>query len=328
MIIKHGSTVVRRLALAWCCVILSTSGCGSDDPATPGGNPDPDPPIDAPRAPRLLVSPDQLTVLDVAPEWTDDDRWIVFTAGPGSIVWKILADDRSSLVAVTDPDLDHWILGGYSPCGLENGAIGYFQGLLPGSFGMHIMTADPATDHGNPAPEVLRTFSGVAVGLGENQISSPHELSFDAWGRRGIGTWQSTWFMHWLDRESDTVLLTRPATGLEDATGFRISRDGDHVAYRGTEGMVWWTPFNAEEAHPLGMGSHPSFNGAGTAIGYIAPNGHDYVLHPRDGGTPMTFSGEDRLVLLRATLSWGGDRVAFLVKSNVGFSVYTARLQP
>ncbi len=315
------------LTTAALLVMLCLSGCGDNDPSGPGDDPDPVPPIDYLLSSHLLLSSEQLDILDRPPEWTDDDRWIIFTAGPGSIIWKVEAGTGASLIAVTDPDLDHWILGGYSPCGLEGGGIGYFQGLLPGSFGMHIMGAAASTVSGDPPPDILRTFSGIAVGLSENQISSPHELSIDAWGRRGVGTWQTTWIMHWQDREAESVLLTRPATGLEEATGFRISRDGEFVVYRNEEGVVTWIPFNAEEAHPLGPGTHPSFSGDGSQVGYTAPNGHDYVVHPRSGDDPVTYIGDAGIAPLRPTLSWAGDRIAFLVKNSTGTSLYVGHLE-
>ena len=326
------SKTVHTIATALLTTTLLTvafvlSGCDGGTPSGPGDGPDPVIPDDPILTSYELVSREHLTILDVAPDWTHDDRWIVFTAGPGSIVWKVKALPGAVPVPVTDPELDHWILGGYSPCGLQDGGVGYFQGLLPGSFGMHIMGADSTTIAGDPPPEVLRTFSGVAVGLAENQISSPHELSMDAWARRGVGTWLTTWFIHWQDREADSVMLTRPATGLEDATGFRISRDGDWVTYVAGTGNVFWMPFNADEAHLLAPGSFPSLNGDGDMVGYVAPNGHDYVIHPRDGSQPTTYTGPATIAPQRATLSWAGDRIAFLVKNDLGISLYVGTLE-
>jgi hypothetical protein len=315
------------LATAILCVLPTFYGCGGGDPVDPGDGPDPVIIQKPELAARRLIDASTLDILDMAPTWTDDDRWILFNAGPGSIVWKVDPDGGADPQPVTDPEYVHWILGGYAPFALEDGAIGYFQGVLPGSYGMHLMSISQASVAGSHEAEIVRTFSGTSIGLPENQISSPRMLSMDVWARRGVGVWRSTWFLDWQESESGVILVTRPATGIEDATDFRISRDGEWVAYRDGQGIVTWIPFNAEEAHPLGPGRHPSFSGDGSRIGFVALNGHDYVVHRRDGGAPVVYNGVDLFEITSPVLSRAGDRIAFLSEDEEGVSLFVGRLE-
>jgi len=221
----------------------------------------------------------------------------------------------------------NWLLGGYTPFALSEGRIGYFQGLLPGDFGMHFMAADSIQTNGAPAPSIVRRFSGVAVGLPANQISSPRALTVDIHARRAVGTWNSIWFMEWSDRDQETFLLTRPATGLEDATDFRISRSGQHVAYVSVQGVVHWMPFEADETHPLTAGSHPSFDGTGGLVGHLGISGVDYIVRDITEGTAILFAGSSGLHLQKPVLSWDGTRIAFVAEDGGQLSLYMAELQ-
>jgi hypothetical protein len=325
---KIHTTMSALTATALLLVLVVVCGCDGDDPGTPGGGPEPVV-INVPELiARRLVNFDRLDVLEMAPVWSEDDQWILFNAGPGSVVWKIEVDGKAEPVAVTNPEHVHWILGGYAPFALDKGRVGYFQGVLPGSFGMHLMAIGLDAVAGEPEAEVLRTFLGPSVGLTDNQISSPRMLSMDAQAVRGVGTWHTTWFLRWFEQENGPILITRPATGLEDAVDFRISHDGEWVAYRNGAGMVSWIPFNAEEAHPLGAGHHPSFSGDGSKVGYVAPNAHDYVVYPREGGPPVLYKGVDLVDIEYPVLSMAGDRIAFLSESDEGISLFVGRLEP
>ncbi len=317
----------RRSALFALAMVLVVAGCGGDGPSGPGPDPDPDPQGDPAVVATLLVAADALPLIDSAPGWTDDGQWVLFTAGPGSIVWKVRADDPSVRIAVTDRDQDIWLLGGHSPCGLSSGRVGWFQGFVPNNFGMHIMGASAATAGGDPEPEILRTFAGPSVGLAPNQISSPSLLSFDREARRGVGTWSGTWFMHWEDREADSVLLTRPANGLEDCTDFRISPDGELVTYADPEGTIYWMPFNSVETTALGPGAHPSFSADNTLVGCTSGNGIDYVVRERLGPSSIVFGGAADTLLVKPVLSPDGERIAFLVDGDDGLSLHLGELR-
>jgi len=325
---KIHRTMSSLLTTTLLLVLVVVCGCDGDGPGLPGDGPEP---IEA-KVPELiarrLVDFDRLDILEMAPTWTDDDLWILFNAGPGSVVWKIDPDGGADPVAVTDPENSHWILGGYAPFAMEKGRLGYFQGVLPGSFGMHLMSIGQDAVAGEPEAEILRTFLGTSVGLNFNQISSPRMLSMDIQAIRGVGTWKTTWFLNWFEQDDGPILITRPATGLEDASDFRISRDGDWVAYRDGTGTVWWIPFNAEEAHPLGEGSHPSFSGDGARVGFVTPNALDYVVYPREDGVPVLYKGVDFVNIQYPVLSTAGDRIAFLSENEEGVSLFVGRLEP
>ena len=312
--------ILLLLAQGWC-------GCGDSGPSGPGPGPDPGP-GDGPSLIITRILDGQTKVIhDSAPDWTTNDDWVVFTAGPGSIIWKISTDELHRTSPVTNPDDDNWLVGGYVPFGMEHGQIGYFQGLLPGDFGMHIMRASPEQASGSPAPIIEHRLSGVAVGLPLNQLSSPRTMSFDAQGHLGIGTWTSTWFLEWLERDQESLLLSRPATGLEEATDFRVSRTGRRVGYVTGEGIVHWMMFEAEETHPLTQGSHPSFDSTGELIGYAGPSGVDYIVRNISDGTTVLYTGSSGLVLIRPVMSWDGTQIVFLGEDEGQLSLYTAELK-
>lgn len=319
----------HRSALA--CAVLVVSlwallpGCG-DDPAGPGPGPGPDPDGDASLEITLLTAADSLALLDSPPDWTEGDGWVLVTAGPGSIGWKIAADGLGPAAAVTDPSGFQWLNAAYTPFGLYGGGIGYFQGLVLNDFGMHLMQADTTAWEGHPTPTVLRRFASSSVGLPANQLSSPRALSVSADARRAVGTWLSTWLLDWQDMEPDPLLVVRPATGLENARDFRVDRSGERLTFVGGDGVVYWMLFNGDEAFRLSPGVHPSFSGDGSRLGYRSNNGFDYIVVDLATRATTVYVGSDAIALLRPVLSWSGDRIAFLRNREDGLGLGVAEL--
>jgi len=314
-----------RLILPWCLAAL-VAGCGGD-PSGPGPGPGPDPDGDATLIITRLVPADSLAFHDASPDWTEGDAWILATAAPGSILWKTAADGSGEPIAVTNPRGFQWVNAAYAPFGIYGGDIGYFQGLLLGDFGMHLMRAGADQVEGEPPAAVLRRFSGTSVGLPPNQISSPRALSVSADGRRAVGTWLATWFMDWQDGGDEPTLVVSPATGLGAASDFRVDRAGRRLAFVGGDGLVYWMLFGGDEAFRIAPGLHPSFSGDGSRLGFRSNNGFDYILLDLATGTSRVYVGGDGVALLHPVLSWAGDRIAFLTRDEAGLGLAVAELR-
>jgi len=93
-------------------VLLGLSGCSDTGPASLGPGPDPGPGDEPTLVVTRLVDGSVYAVHNTAPDWVEQDDWIVFTSGPGSIVQKVSTDDRNRVVTVTDPDDDNWFPSG------------------------------------------------------------------------------------------------------------------------------------------------------------------------------------------------------------------------
>lgn len=320
---RHRDVSGRLLCLL--SLLVAASGCGGD-PAGPGPQPGPGDDDGTLRIVRLVPA-DSLLFHDSAPDWTEDDAWVVATASPGSILWKVRPDSSAATVPVTDPEGFQWLNAAYAPFGLYGGDIGFFQGLLINDFGMHLMHAGPDQVAGSPPASVLRRFGSGSVGLPPNRLSSPRALTVAADGRHAVGTWLETWFMEWRGDEPAPSLLVTPATGLQTAQDFRLDRSGDHLAYVGADGLVYWMRFGGDEAFRLATGLHPSFNADGTLLGYRSNNGFDYIVVELATGRSRAYLGGDGVALIRPILSWAGDRIAFLTRDEAGLGLAVAELR-
>ncbi|HPF34662.1 MAG TPA: hypothetical protein P5571_06640 [Candidatus Krumholzibacteria bacterium] len=320
---RHRDVTGRLLCLL--SLLALAVGCGGD-PSGPGPQPGPGGEDGALRILRLIPA-DSLAFHDAPPDWAEDDAWILATAAPGSILWKVRPDSTAAAVAVTDRTGFQWLNAAYTPFGLAGGDIGFFQGLLLNDFGMHLMRAGADQADGQPPATVLRRFTGGSVGLPEGRISSPRALSVSADGRRAVGTWDATWFMDWQGDGEDPVLLVSPATGLQTAHDFRVDRSGRRLTYVGGDGLVYWMLFGADEAFRVATGVHPSFSGDGTRLGYRSNNGFDYIVVDLTTGTSRVYVGSSGVALIRPVLSWSGDRIAFLTRDEAGLGLAVAELR-
>ncbi len=312
---------LRMLLLALSLPLLGIVGCGGGGNDGPGPDPDPDP--DGPLvAGRVLLTPSASRLYDSPPDWTPDDRLLVFTGPPGGNVWRLEAGGGAP-VALTDTLSTSWTAGAYAPGCLAEGRVAFYQGWLTGDRTMHIMTVDTAAVAGVPAPVVLRRFTGSAVGLAENQASSPQTLTYSRYGRRAAGLWRAPWLMEWRDEDRTESVVSRSPVFLRGATDVRISRDGLRVAFVDADKQVSWMEFESDAVTVVGAGVAPSWRGDGAAIGYLDHDG-DYVVFDLESGRATVYEATS-LRLSQPVLSWAGDRIAYLIHADdkVGLAVGT-----
>jgi len=301
--------------------LLSLVGCGQGDDGGPG--PDPGPGTDPPLvAGRVLLAASEGRLYDAPVDWSPDDRLLVFTGPPGGNVWRLEAAGGAP-TALTDTLNVSWTAGAYAPGCLAEGRVAFYQGWLPGDRTMHVMTADTAAVAGAPAAEVLRRFNGAAVGLAENQASSPQSLSYSKYGRRAAGLWRTPWLLEWRYDDGSESVVSRSPLALRGATDLRLSRDGLRVAFVDADKQVSWMEFEGEAATVVGEGVSPSWSGDGEMLGYLDHDG-DYVVFEPATGTRTIYEAT-ALRLSRPVLDWAGGRIAYLVHANekIGLAVGT-----
>ncbi|MDO8943210.1 MAG: hypothetical protein Q7U75_08485 [Desulfobacterales bacterium] len=310
-------TLLAALALPW----LGVAGCGGGNDG-PGPGPDPDSPrVEA----RVLLAPSTARLYDSPPDWTTDDRLLVFTGPPGGNVWRLDAAGGTP-VALTDTLNTAWAAGAYAPGCLAEGRVAFYQGWLTGDRHMHVMTADTAAVVGVPAAVVLRRFTGTAVGLAENQASSPQTLTYSRYGLRAAGLWRAPWLLEWSYEGGDESVTSRSPVFLRGATDIRISRDGLRVAFVDVDKRVSWMEFEGDAVTVVGEGVAPSWRGDSAAIGYLDHDG-DYVLFELEDSTRTVFEAT-ALRLGQPVLSWAGDRVAYLIRTESGIGLGVGTLVP
>lgn len=310
---------LRTLLSSLAVPLLGVVGCGDGGDGGPG----PDP---AHVAATILVAPAAARLHDAFPDWTQDDRLLVFNGPPGGNVWRVEAAGGSP-VALTDTLNTSWTAGAYKPGCLAEGRVAFYQVRGTGDDrAMHIMTVDTAAVAGVPAPATLRRFTGTAVGLSGNQTSEPQTLSFSRYARRVAGLWRTPWLMEWRYEEDIETVVSRSPVFLREATDVRISRDGLRVAFVDAEKRVSWMEFENDgitDITVIGEGVSPSWSGDGAVIGYLDNDG-DYVVYALETAVATVYEAS-ALRLSRPVLSWAGDRIAYLVRSNekVGLAVGT-----
>jgi hypothetical protein len=308
-------TLLAALALPW----LGVAGCGGGNDG-PGPGPDPDSPL---VEARVLLAPSAARLYDSSPDWTPDDRLLVFNGPPGANVWRVESAGGTP-VALTDTLNTSWSAGAYKPGCLAEGRVAFYQVRGTGeNRAMHIMTVDTAAVSGVPVPATLRRFTGAAVGLAGSQTSEPQTLTYSQYGLRAAGLWRAPWLLEWRYEGGDESVASRSPLLLRGATDLRISRNGLRVTFVDAEKRVSWMEFEGDAVTVVGEGAAPSWRGDSAAIGYLDHDG-DYVLFELEDSTRTVFEAT-ALRLSRPVLSWAGDRIAYLVyaDSRVGLAVGT-----
>jgi hypothetical protein len=310
---------LRTLLSALALPLLGVVGCGGGEDHGPV-------PDQAHVAATILVDPAAARLHDASPDWTQDDRLLVFNGTPGGNVWRVDAAGGAP-VALTDTLNTSWTAGAYKPGCLAEGRVAFYQVRGTGDDrAMHIMTVDTAAVAGVPAPTTLRRFTGTAVGLSGNQTSEPQTLSFSRYARRLVGLWRTPWLMEWGYEGGAEPVVSRSPVFLREATDVRISRDGLRVAFVDAEKKVSWMEYESDdhaEVAVIGEGASPSWSGDGAVIGYLDNDG-DYVVFALETAVATVYEAS-ALRLSRPVLSWAGDRIAYLVRSDekVGLAVGT-----
>jgi len=275
----------------------------------------------------VLIAPETDFLNDTPPDWSPDGRWIVFSAKLASSIWKMTTVSGALPILITDPDVTIWSDGSYTPGFLGDGRIFYYQGWTGGERTMRVMAADSTQVRAVPSPRVLRRFSGTDVGLAENQASSPHLLSMSQDGARAVGRWRSVYTLSWSGDDGEMLPVSRSPEVLADAPSFRISRDGQSIAFENPEGLIAWMDFDDDTATIIGEGRYPSWRGDNGAIGFVSSNGTSYAVHDLATGATVRYwtSGTE---LRHATLSWDGGKVVFLNDEGEFMSLGYGRLLP
>jgi hypothetical protein len=310
---------LRTLLSALALPLLGVVGCGDGGDGGPVAD-------RAHVAAAVLVDPAAARLHDAFPDWTQDDRLLVFNGPPGGNVWRVEAAGGSP-VALTDTLNTSWTAGSYKPGCLAEGRVAFYQVRGTGdNRAMHIMTVDTAAVAGVPAPATLRRFTGTAVGLSGNQTSEPQTLSFSRYARRLVGLWRTPWLMEWGYEELTEPVVSRSPVLLREATDVRISRDGLRVAFVDAEKRVSWMVYENDDdtgVTVIGEGVSPSWSGDGAVIGYLDNDG-DYVVYALETAVATVYEAS-ALQLSRPVLSWAGDRIAYLARSDekVGLAVGT-----
>jgi Tol biopolymer transport system component len=307
----HEVATRRRWLPAALPALLLAACQGDRDPAGPGGGPDPGPGDGPYLSETILLSPDTGFINDEAPDWSPDGRWIVFSGGAPSGVWKATTVPGDPPILVTDPDVIVWSEAAYTPGCLADGRICWYRGMIDQDNSMHVMAADTGQVAGEPPPTVLWTFRGPDVGLAGNQASSPHLLSVSGDGARAVGRWRSVFALAWEGAGKQRRLESRHLEMLDGAPSLRLSRDGTRIAFEDPEGLIAWMDFYGDTAHVVGEGRYPSWRGDDAAIGFVTADGRSYAVHDLASGGTVVYraSGAE---LRHAVLSWDGGRIAFL----------------
>jgi len=302
---RGNKVATRRCWLLAALLALPMAACERDPAPTDPG------PGDGPwLSETVLVAPEADFLIDAAPDWSHDGRWIVFAAHWASSVWKTAPSPGDLPLLVSDPDVTIWSEGSYTPGYLGDGRIFFYQGWSSGEQIMRVMAADTNQIEAEPPPTLLHRFTGPDVGLAENQASSPHMLSMSRDGTRAVGLWRSFYTLDWGSARAQVLVSRRPEI-LEGAPSARISRDGSRIAYESPEGLIAWMDFTGDEAEAIGRGRCPSWSGDSAAIGYVSADGWHYKIHNLVTGSTTSYWIGDR-ELRHATLSWDGRRVAYL----------------
>ncbi|MDO9171940.1 MAG: hypothetical protein Q7W29_08930 [bacterium] len=310
---------LRTLLSALALPLLGVVGCGGGGDGGPVAD-------RAHVAATVLVDPAAARLHDAFPDWTQDDRLVIFNGPPGGNVWRVEATGGSP-VALTDTLNTSWTAGAYKPGCLAEGRVAFYQVRgTGGDRAMHIMAVDTAAVAGVPAPTTLRRFTGTAVGLSGNQTSEPQTLSFSRYSRRLVGLWRTPWLMEWGYEELTEPVVSRSPVLLREATDVRISRDGLLVAFVDAEKRVSWMEYENDDdtgVTVIGEGVSPSWSGDGAVIGYLDNDG-DYVVYALETAVATVYEAST-LQLSRPVLSWAGDRIAYLARNNekVGLAVGT-----
>lgn len=288
---------------------LLVGGCSDEGsgPADPDPDPEPGPEGNARLTFVVLIPATEERIAGYAPDWSNDGSELVHAGPPGSTIWRVDSRTGESRGAVTDPELGNWLTGAYAPGVLHDDNVAYSLNWHGNELGMFLLVAPAGCIDGEPGPELLHLFSGTAVGLAENQFSSPMSLTYSASGRRAAGVWRDPWVLDW---SADTLRSFSPHAMTGGGVIPRISRDGERLVFNDADGAIVWMGFDEEIGENVGRGSYPSWRDDGLVIGFLGENGH-FGVYSLETRRTIWYRLEGPAPVM-PVLSRDGRRVAYL----------------
>ncbi len=324
----HSRSEHRRRRTTWLIAVValwSLAGCGGDGPSAPGGGVEPEPGEPLALTTTVLSLDEEHAPLQDRIDWSDDDRWLLYAAGPGSGIFRVAVDGQSHPVPVSDPDDTSWLDADYSPVALRGGRVAFFHGWYRGDTRYHLLVADSSSIAGTGIA-ILHRFSPDLVGLSASQISSPQALTISADGNRAIGFWRAAYLLDWPAGDPDTAPTVRRLTTVTAAGDLALTRDGSRLVYRDGHGELVIEEIDVGNTPvPVGAGTLPAWDGTGERLVYLDPAGRIVVWDLPDGRRTVHLPDTETPITALA-LSWAGDRIAMLVKGAERFELRVGTL--
>jgi hypothetical protein len=262
-------------------------------------------------------------------DWSPDNTAVIFEAGGaggGADVFRVPAVAGGVPVRMTQYDEVTWNNGGFRPCSLADGRVGYYNGwtFVPGGtddHDMHIWAGAATMVNNVPAPVVLHEFNGSDLGFTPDSGATPEDFSLS--GDGSIAAYSSLtdcWVLAWSGGATPSNVIQYAG-----CTEGAISRDGTMVAYVKGGNVCYRLVGDIDNPETVvGAGHTPSWATNGR-LGYVAAS--TYNVHDTTTHTTATYDAEG-ITLQEAGISWDAAKVAYRTFGGADTGVSIATLVP